>query len=188
MNFIYNFGRSLTWKNKTPSACFGFDLYDYFNVPEFIKLAELIDVYFISHEHGDHYSNSLMQVVTNLGKPVIGPAEFAAIPVKMNAGDITVVSNLTIIAHDGLHSIPVRQFEVITPEGLKFLHTGDNQTSVTLPPVENIDVLLLNGWINESGNANWIEGVRIAIDKLKPVVTLPGHILELGHLGSSYPN
>ncbi len=177
---IYNHGFVV----KTPSICLGFDLYDYFDIPEFIKLAELIDVYFISHEHGDHFSNALIRAVDDLDKPVVGPAEFDRIPVKMNAGDSRVISNLTVVAHDGLHSIPVRQFEVITPEGLKFLHTGDNQTSLTLPSIDDIDVLMLNAWINESGWTSWIEGVRIAIDKLKPVVTLPGHILELGHLGS----
>ena len=61
---------------------------------------------------------------------------------------------------------------------------GDNQTSETLPNVSNIDVLLLNAWINESGAVHWIEGARIAINKMKANVTLPGHILELGHLNS----
>jgi hypothetical protein len=180
---IYNHGFVV----KTPTACFGFDLYDYFRSPDFIKLADLIDVYFISHEHGDHYSTTLIQICNNLGKPVVGPSEFSIIPYKMGPGENDVISNLTITAHDGLHSTAVRQFEVVTQEGLKILHTGDNQTSLTLPSIDDIDVLLLNGWINESGNTTWIEGVRIAIDKLKPSVTLPGHLLELGHLGSSYP-
>lgn len=179
---IYNHGFVV----KTPSVCLGFDLYDYFDIPEFVKLAELIDVYFISHEHGDHFSNALIRAVDDLNKPVVGPAEFDRIPVKMNAGDSRVISNLTVVAHDGLHSVPVRQFEVITPEGLKFLHTGDNQTSLTLPSVEDIDVLMLNAWINESGSASYISGIRNAINKVKPRVTLPGHILELGHLGGPH--
>ncbi len=85
-----------------------------------------------------------------------------------------------------MHSVPVRQFEVKTPEGLIFLHTGDNQTSLTLPVIADVDILLLNAWINESGATSYIEGIRKAIKKVKPRVTLPGHILELGHLGSAH--
>lgn len=176
---LYNHGFVI----KTPSKCFGFDLYDYFNLPEFMDLAKLIDVYFISHGHGDHHEQGLIYAVSALDKPVVVPAEFVSGTVKMNAGDSTVISDLIVIAHDGKHSVAVRQFEVRTPEGLIFLHTGDNQTSLTLPVIAEVDVLLLNAWINESGWTTWIEGVRIAIDKLKPAVTLPGHILELGHLG-----
>ena len=180
---IYNHGFVV----KTQSKTFGFDLKDYFNIKDFLDLADILDAFFISHEHGDHYSTSLINAMKTLDKPVIGPAEWSLVPIKMDSGDTLTIAGLTVIAHYGLHSVPVRQFEVITPEGLKFLHTGDNQTSETLPAVEDIDVMLLNSWINESGATSWIEGVRIAIEKMKPKVTLPGHMMELGHLGSSYP-
>ncbi len=180
---IYNHGFVV----KTPSVIFGCDLCDFFSIEIFTELADLLDAYFISHEHGDHYSTQLMDAMNTLGKPVVGPAEFSSVPIKMNAGDISVIAGLTVTAHDGLHSVPIRQFEIITPEGFKFLHTGDNQTSETLPSITDIDVMLLNSWINESGTVSWIEGVRIAVNKMNPEVTLPGHMMELGHLGYSYP-
>ena len=180
---IYNHGFVV----KTPSKTFGFDLKDYFNIKDFLDLADILDVYFISHEHGDHYSTSLINAMKALGKPVVGPAEWYLVPVKMNSGDTMTIAGLSVTAHYGLHSVPVRQFEIITPEGLKFLHTGDNQDSATLPDVTNINVMLLNCWINDSGAIAWIEGVRKAIDIIRPDVTLPGHMIELGHLGSRSP-
>ncbi|MEJ2637561.1 MAG: MBL fold metallo-hydrolase, partial [Calditrichia bacterium] len=175
---IYNHGFVV----KTPSVTFGIDLVDYFYLTETLEFPDLMDVYFISHDHEDHYNGAFIEMMKELGKPVVGPAEFSRATIKMAPGETRVISGLTVTAHDGLHSVPVRQFEIVTPEGLKFLHTGDNQTSETLPQVENIDVMMLNAWINESGTASWIEGVRNAVNKMKPVVTLPGHILELGHL------
>ena len=181
---IYNHGFVI----KTPSATFGCDLFDYFFIPEFINLANLIDAYFISHEHGDHHSGLLINEMIALGKPVVGPAEFSRVSIGMNPGESRMIAGLAVTAHDGLHgNIAIRQFEIVTPEGLKFLHTGDNQTSETLPSISDIDVMMLNCWINESGSISWVLGVRIAVNKMKPVVTLPGHMMELGHLGSQNP-
>jgi len=181
---IYNHGFIV----KTPSVTFGIDLHDYFRTPQFLELANLIDAYFITHEHADHFSYQLISLMQSQNKPVVGPAEFPPAPIKMNAGDNRQIASLNVIAHDGLHGdIPLRQYEIITLEGLKILHTGDNQTSETLPLISNVDILLLNSWINESGGISWIEGVRIAIEKIKPKVTLPGHMMELGHLGAVHP-
>ncbi len=180
---IYNMGFIV----KSSSFTIGFDLFDYFDIPEFLNLADILDISFISHSHNDHYSEKLTNVMKALGKPVVGPSEIPFVNVKLQPGESTEISGITIIAHNGLHSVPLRQFEIITPEGIKILHTGDNQTSTTVPVIPNLDILLLNSWVNESGTTTWIEGSRLAIAKAKPKVTLPGHILELGHLGSPYP-
>jgi len=185
---IYNHGFVV----KTPTICIGFDLMDFFFMDEFIEFAELVDIYFISHEHGDHYSEIVAKKMISLGKPVIGPGESSnltdndIINYELDMGESLEISGLSVTAHYGLHSIPVRQYEVITQEGIKILHTGDNQTSETLPEISGVDILLLNAWVNESGATSHIEGVRLAIDKIKPVLTLPGHICELGHLGGGY--
>jgi L-ascorbate metabolism protein UlaG (beta-lactamase superfamily) len=181
---LYNHGFVV----KTPSVIFGCDLFDFYFTEIFPELANILDAYFISHEHGDHQSVQLISAMTTLGKPVVGPKEFSLVSTKMNPGSTAIIAGMTVTAHDGLHGdMPLRQFEIITPEGLKFLHTGDNQTSETLPPVTDIDVLLLNAWINESGTVPSREGVRRAVNKINPEVTLPGHIMELGHLWASVP-
>ncbi|MFC1527967.1 T9SS type A sorting domain-containing protein [Candidatus Neomarinimicrobiota bacterium] len=175
---IYNHGFVV----KTPSITFGIDLNDYYETGKLIELAEIIDVLFVSHEHSDHISPEFISEMIRNNIPIIGPIEIPNIPIGMNAGDSIIIEGLSVIAHDGLHSSPVRQFEIITPEGLKILHTGDNQDTKTLPNVNDVDVLMLNAWINEGGKQLYSETIPIAIDIIKPKVTLPAHMLELGHL------
>jgi len=176
---IYNHGFVV----KTPSMVFGFDLapaivsYNKFN-----KLANLLDAAFISHKHGDHYSLDLIRKMNGLGKPVVMPSE-GTLPrcIGMDAGENKQISGLSVTAHDGLHSVPVRQFEIVTPEGIRILHTGDNQTSETIPEIADVNILLLNAWVNESGRASNTTGINNSLTKIKPDVCLLGHFQELWH-------
>jgi hypothetical protein len=70
---------------------------------------------------------------------------------------------------------------VTTPEGVTIMHTGDNQTSETLPDGVTVDILLLNAWVNESGFSSPEVGMTNSINKLTPKLTILGHIQELGH-------
>ncbi len=178
---IYNHGFIV----KTASVLLGFDLYDFYGSAGLQNLADSLDVLFISHEHEDHLSPALIQAMEDLGKPVIHSYTLTGgnLCNTINVGDSINEVNLHITQHLGLHSITTQMFEVVTPEGIKIFHTGDNQTSETLPEIEDVDILLLNAWVNESGWTSHIEGSRNAIAKINPRVTLPGHILELGHLG-----
>jgi L-ascorbate metabolism protein UlaG (beta-lactamase superfamily) len=181
---IYNHGFLV----RTSTVTLGFDLDDHFfkdnfNLDGLDFLADELDVLFISHNHGDHRYPPLVKIMKDRGKPVIDwinpdtdPASFT-----INLGDSINEIYLYITKHEGLHSITNQMFEVVTPEGYKIFHTGDNQTSATLPDIEDVDILLLNAWVNESGWTSHITGSRNAINKIKPRVTLPGHILELGH-------
>jgi L-ascorbate metabolism protein UlaG (beta-lactamase superfamily) len=178
---IYNHGFIV----KTPSVLLGFDLYDYYGSANLKELAYSLDVLFITHNHTDHLSPELEQAMVNLDKPVIryvNPA-MSHVSTSINVGDSINELYLLVTQHTGLHTgIAIQMFEVVTPEGIRIFHTGDNQTSETLPVIEDVDILLLNAWVNESGWTSSIEGSRNAINKIKPVVTLPGHILELGHV------
>ena len=185
---IYNHGFVV----KTPTVCFGFDLFDYFDTSEFLQLGDLLDVLFISHVHKDHWSVKLVVEMNKLGKPVVGPSEMPsnAVSKPMSAGDNAFISGLHVIAHYGRHSDPVRQFEVLTPEGIKFLHTGDNNSIYTMHSVAEVDVLMLNAWIEWSGGRIRPDKVKKAIDKVNPRVALPAHINELLHVegGSTVPH
>jgi hypothetical protein len=183
---IYNHGFIV----KTPTVLLGFDLYDYYGSSANLKnLADILNVMFISHNHSDHLCPELEQAMVNRNKPVIrnvNPA-MTHVSTTINLGDSINELNLIVTQHTGLHSIATQMFEVVTPEGIRIFHTGDNQTSETLPVIPDVDILLLNAWVNESGSTSSIEGSRNAINKIKPKVTLPGHILELGHvLSGSY--
>ncbi len=173
---------------KTPSTVFAFDLihgypsWDY-RIPD--AILKQIQVLFVSHKHADHRDNSLSQAILDFGGQVVTPLEDKLIGYDMiyvSPGDELNVAGLHVKVYDGLHGdIPVRIFEVTTPEGLKIMHTGDNQTSETLPEGVKVDILLLNAWVNESGSAPAITGVRNSIDKLTPSLTILGHFQELSH-------
>ncbi len=167
---------------KTPQVVFAFDLVHGWISALPAELIRQIEVLFISHKHMDHYHRSVADTVTAYGGYVVVPSEDSYMGnVPMAAGDGLTISGLRIKAHYGLHSVPVRIYEVTTPNGLKLLHTGDNQTSVTLPDVDSLDVLLLNAWVNESGQTSAMAGMRNCIDRVNPTVMIPGHIQELHH-------
>jgi L-ascorbate metabolism protein UlaG (beta-lactamase superfamily) len=173
---------------KTPSATFAFDLvhgypqWDY-RIPD--SILEQIQVLFISHRHGDHRNLELIKTVKDFGGEVVMPIEdkpgdFGTI--YLSPDQELTIAGLQVKAYDGLHElIPLRIYQVVTPEGLTIMHTGDNQTSETLPSGVKVDILLLNAWVNESGFDTPVAGMRNSIDKLGPRLTIPGHIQELSH-------
>ena len=57
---IYNHGFIV----KTTSVIFGIDLHDYFRTEKFLELGDLIDAYFITHEHQDHFLPETWQLAT----------------------------------------------------------------------------------------------------------------------------
>ena len=178
---MYNHGFVI----KTQQVVFAFDLVEGYSgwstsLPE--ELIREINVLFISHRHGDHRSRSIADTVMAYGGFVVVPSNHASMGnIPMAVGDTLTILGLNVKAHFGLHSEPSRIYEVSTPAGIKIIHTGDNQTSETLPDIDSIDVLLLNAWVNESGNSSAVVGMRNSINKLAPTVMIPGHIQELSH-------
>jgi len=171
---------------KTPQNVIAFDLVDGYhgwstNLPT--NLIEQINILFISHTHSDHYDHNLALTVMGNGGFVVFPSESWSLTgnVPMSAGDSLTLLGIGIKAHDGLHNVPTRMYEVTTSNAINLFHTGDNQTSTTLPSLDNIDVLLLNAWVNESGNTSAVIGMQNCINMLNPTVMIPGHIQELGH-------
>lgn len=171
---------------KTKSRVLAFDLthgcescWEH-RLPE--SILDAIDVLFVSHRHGDHRDHDVIEALLERGRPVVVPSEMAHIgDVGMPGGGRADVEGLAITAHEGLHSVPVRIFEVVTPEGFRIVHTGDNETSATLPAVTDVDLLLLNGWVNESGTATPEVGIRRSVERIRPRVTLLGHAMEMDH-------
>ncbi|MCX6142098.1 MAG: T9SS type A sorting domain-containing protein [Ignavibacteriales bacterium] len=172
---------------KTSDVVFAFDLisgYSGWSAHLSPDLLDRIKVLFVSHSHGDHFDVSIVNRVKANGGYVVVPAEDSYMGnVPLAVYDAVTLSGLRITAYQGLHSVPLRMYEVTCPNGLKLLHTGDNQTSSYLPNIGKLDVLLLDAWINESGSSSAVVGMRKSIDKLKPGVMIPGHIMELGHDG-----
>lgn len=184
---------------KTPTATVAFDLIE--GKPEAVggaawdaripdAILNRIDVLMVSHEHIDHWdlSTRIPAAIKSRGGSVVYPAaglERAFLTKLMADREVFQTSGLRITAHAGLHNAPVNIYEVLTADGYRIVHTGDNQTSTSLPALQGVDVLLLNGWVNESGSTTNVVGMKRSIDKLRPNVMIPGHFESMSHLKSN---
>ncbi len=186
---LYNHGFII----KTPEIIFAIDLIKGFASHHHHNTAwsdlifpkgiiDKIDVLFITHNHFDHWDQEIKDSIMDNSGYVVVPAEDSDLGnTPVSGGESIKIMGLQINVYDGLHSCPVRMYEISTEQGIKIFHTGDNQTSETLPDIKNVDVLLLNAWVNESGMESAVTGIRNCINVIKPVVMIPGHIQELGH-------
>lgn len=188
---LYNHGFIV----KTPTSTFAFDLVQGkgggFNSPAWnvelpdSLLAE-IDILFVSHEHGDHYDETekIPAYIKAHGGQVVYPRLAIAKPNAtrlMSHMDSALIGDIKVNAYNTLHNAPTQLYEVTTGNGYKIVHTGDTQLSTVFPQLDNIHVLLLNGWINENGYESNLTGMKNALRKLKPDVMIPGHFQELNH-------
>src|SRR5690554_6051279 len=90
---LYNMGFVV----KTPSGCFGIDI-DH-------RLAEQLEPYLdflcITHNHGDHYNNKLVEAMINQGKPVLSnfyedsPGYVSKTAASYQIGNFTIRTDLS---------------------------------------------------------------------------------------------
>lgn len=166
------------------------------------RLVRQCDVLFISHRHRDHADASIATLFLEAGKPVVGPPEvFEGQPIEArltrlerDAGKRQPLpvqegrQTLQVVAYPGQQyqgsGIPNNVVLVYTPEGLTFLHNGD-QINDPYPAYQEdfkwidqiatqhtVDVFMTNCWTNDL--LRMTRGI-------KPKLVLPGHENELGH-------
>lgn len=177
---------------KTPTATMAFDLVEgktnWASPAWTVKLSEdilnRIDVLMVSHEHVDHWdaTDRIPATIKLRGGAVLYPSgglQRVSTTLLMSDKQVTQVKDLRITAHVGLHNAPVLIYEVVTGDGYRIVHTGDNQNSATLPALQGVDLLLLNGWVNEGGATTNQVGMKSSIEKLRPAVMIPGHFAEI---------
>lgn len=182
---------------KTASATIAFDLVEgkgTYNGPAWTVqlpqgLLDRIDVLMVSHEHGDHHDESgrISAAIKARGGAVLYPQAGraqASTTLAMVNRQSAVIRGVTVTAHAVMHNAPTLAYEVTTVEGYRIVHTGDAQTSTSLPVLEGVDLLLLNGWMNDSGLVSNLTDMKSSLDKLRPDVMVPGHFEELSHLAS----
>lgn len=185
---LYNHGFIV----KTPTTTFAFDLVEGKNGWNDVELPpailDQISALFISHEHGDHYDETekIPSYIKNHGGAVVYPklaAPKKSVSLLVDGYETIQIKDLTVNTHAGDHNVPVLIYEVITADGYKIVHTGDNNDYRDLPELDNIHVLLLNGWVSEADKvgASNLDGMKNALLWMKPDVMIPGHFEELGH-------
>lgn len=190
---MYNHGFII----KTASTTIAFDLVEGksdYNGPAWTAqlpqaLLDRIDVLMVSHDHGDHADKTdrIPAAIKARGGAVLYPQGGlgrASTTLPMVGRQSTLVRGVKVTAHEVLHNTVTLAYEVTTPEGYRIVHTGDAQTSTSLPVLEGVDLLLLNGWMNDSGMASNLTDMKSSLDKLRPDVMVPGHFEELSHLAA----
>lgn len=174
------------------------------------RLAGLLSVLFITHQHSDHYDRALVRACLEQGKPVVLPVSLAAewadfkSVIPADDGQSFHVAGLDVLARRGIHvwqpnpeDIPLVYYEVICPGGFTFVFGGDLDYTKRLEktPGRRVDLFFIP-WRNPSERyepghpaqiGNTFDAVAIALDRLQPRALLYEHLGELEHVYRGFP-
>jgi hypothetical protein len=183
---LYNMGIII----KTPSACFGIDIYHRWA----IKLAPYLDFLCTTHNHADHLRSDLMQAMFDANKPVLSNffkkgTSYAYTSTSDRNYTIGKFSIRTAITDhngtdEGRNFITVFRIDCGDDTGhFTFLHVGDSNfqpAQYTNVQGGAVDVYIPR-YAPEphGGDENRIIGAGSG--QLQPTYVLLSHILELGH-------
>jgi L-ascorbate metabolism protein UlaG (beta-lactamase superfamily) len=196
---------------KTHNLTLGFDIACSFMFPEIVKIADYVDVLFVSHLHGDHCDLEVLKRAAALGVKIIVPEsdlQTIAIPlqpygsqlVPVNVEQTANVSGAQVRAFLGPHSVTNYVYLVELPNGLRLLHTGDTEHFGNLTWVDDlanekqidiafIDTAALTNVPREAIKTPILAkrheklplGRPFSETPLKPKIIVPMHENELGH-------
>lgn len=168
---LYNMGYVV----KTDKQCFGIDLYH----KHAEKLAPMIDFMLITHNHGDHYSKTLVEKLERDGKAVY--SNFRDNGHKVKTGDDFTVGNISIkvttVDHNATLKNFVNTYEVncYDAKGKDYVifFTGDAHNYEQLNPTGKVNLFVPHLAVGLN--------MAKAVEKIAPTEVLMSHILELGH-------
>ncbi len=174
------------------------------------RLADLLDVLFITHRHTDHYDRDLVRACLAHGKPVYIPAHLAGEwdgeenIRPMRHDDRFEVAGLRVHARKGIHvwresmeEVPLIYYEVVFPCETRLVYGGDVDYTKDLEKTEGRDVdLFFIPW--RAPNARYEEGhpeqtgelkeaVEGALWKIGPNALMYEHCAELEHIYDGFP-
>jgi len=175
---------------RTATVTFAFDLTrgPWRDQPGFgelaVRIARQCDALFISHIHGDHLDEFVIQAFQAQGKPVIGPGSIARHGKTVHRVEVARGRRLGVLVLPGYQGeLENNVYLVTTPEGLCFAHTGDlHQGSQTpgqmwdwidhIKDNQRVDVLFVNCWTPQ---------LQRTVRGFGPRLVLTGHENELWH-------
>ena len=159
-------------------------------------LVRQCDALFISHRHRDHADQWVAGAFIEQGKPVVAPPEVwegkpihqqivhlereahtvQSLPIQNGQIDLGAV---VYPGHQGAeiqNNVPL----VITPEGMSFVHTGD-QWSDDLSDFAWIDEVSQNHRVDVLMPNCWTTDIVRMVQGLDPALVITGHENEMGH-------
>lgn len=179
---LYNMGYVV----KTPSVCFGVDLMHRWAE----QLAPYLDFMCVTHNHQDHYSSELIQVMFDAGKPVLSNylrkgANYAYTSTSPNTYTIKGINIRTAITD---HNSSTKNFVTVfrfdcgaETDHFTLVHTGDsNYLPAQFTSVEGPADVLIPRYAPNALEENRIFGNGSG--QITPRYVLLSHILELSHV------
>lgn len=167
---LYNMGYIV----KTATHCFGIDIKHKYGD----CLAGYMDFLLITHKHGDHYTDSLIEAMERSNKPVI--SNFVDNDYKIEAPRTIVWDDMEITASLADHNKKLPDFVVTyqidcgkSADGYTIFHSGDTYNADQLNPTRPVDLFI----------PHLAVGLDMfkAVEKINPETVFMSHILELGH-------
>jgi hypothetical protein len=163
---------------QTSTSKIGIDL----NFRDAEKLAPVIDMLLITHNHHDHMNRKLIEVMTSLHKPVI--SNFFDGSIKVNRDTSILFNNVTVNVDVGDHhrhllflsNNNMLMYEIVTQNGnekLVVYHSGDGNNFNKMTPSNPVDILITHVQLPMP--------LPKVITHIKPKITLVSHVMELSH-------
>ena len=173
------------------------------------RLAELADMIFVTHPHGDHYFRECIEAFMAAGKPVVLPCdlvEYVTVPPKGKDGRVSVATNAFTtasccvrLAKDNFEPVDVKGVKVrnflgdqgkgvpcnvylIEIDGMRVAHNGDNYDrakEAKLAKCPPADVIIASTWNNIQSMVRNCSAAP-GFD-VKKTVLIPAHENELNH-------
>ena len=137
---------------KTHNLTLGFDIACSFMFPEIVKIADYVDVLFVSHHDGDHADSEVLKRAAARGVRIIVPKPdletqawyitqlqpYISQLVPISVGQTANLSGVQVRAFQGHCSSINYAYLVEIPEGLRLLHAGDTEHFENLTWVDDL--------------------------------------------------
>lgn len=160
------------------------------------RLANMLDILFISHNHVDHFTWGVGECVHRNGKPIIAPEEVWSDKnislIRITEGELEF-PGMKVKVFPGHQDDLQNNVYLVEVDHLSIMHTGDqyNQSDFekwidSVWREHRVDILIPNCWLG----MNWpTHSLRRCIQGVNPKIIIPGHEHELTeHYTASRPS
>ncbi len=183
---VYNMGYIF----KTSERAFGIDIRWWGSRSDAKKLAKMFDVLFVTHPHGDHYTNDMLESMIECGKTIVLTKDL--LPKTKSQSKIILWEDRTepldiegikvrCFAGNQGKNIPCDVFH-LQFDGWTLVHNGDNSDRARdrrISELEAPDILIAATWNHFQVIMEAAQTARGAADK--PMLFLPAHENEVSH-------
>jgi len=183
---VYNMGYFL----RTSERTFAIDIRWDGTEREAQKIAKKIDVIFLTHPHGDHFCETMLNAVVDEGKPIILPSD--VLPAYQGGSKIIITDdiispiniagiNIQVLRGDQGENVP-NNIYILDFDGWRVVHQGDNarhEIEAKLSEMTAPDIVIAACWNKTHSILSALKAAQGADQR--PLLYIPGHENEMQH-------